>query len=207
MGRQSAVRMASTVPGVDVTAASASGSESTAPSPANAGGEEDRSRTKGSRSDERPKAAPEGRTGWGGVPLVRGPSDTRTTPTPCTCCNHAGDDGNPPMRESSSRLACAASNASPQRSPRLNVSNGDADTPAPRRSVVNPCTPAGAGQSACSSAGWRTISVPAPPPRRCRRAAPRPMPACRPASARCSAPAHRPPGGRTPASRRATPGA
>ena len=43
--------------------------DASAPPPAKAGGEEARLRATGARADERPRAAPEGRTGWEGVSL------------------------------------------------------------------------------------------------------------------------------------------
>ena len=67
---------------------------------------------------------------------------------PCTCRSQRGTPGKSSPCCSSARFAVTREGASPQRSPRLNRSNGGSDSPAGPRRVVNACTPHGAGQSA-----------------------------------------------------------
>src|SRR3546814_766043 len=123
------VRMASTTPGVEVTAASASGS---APAPALA------------------PSPSRGGLGWG---WVSAPAPNRSTRVPCTCLSQRSGDGRPARSISSARLRATTAGSSPSAAralPRLKVSNGGCELPAPERSVVNACTPGAASQSARS---------------------------------------------------------
>ena len=62
-----------------------------APSPANAGGEEGCLRANGSQADERHRAVLDGRTGWGGVLLPHAMSiANRLNPLPTSPCLRRG---------------------------------------------------------------------------------------------------------------------
>src|SRR3546814_6471386 len=123
--------MASTTPGVAVTAASASGS---APAPALA------------------PSPSRGGLGWGWV-SAPAPAPNRSTRVPCTCLSQRSGDGRPARSINSARLRATTAGSSPSAAralPRLNSSNGACEIPAPQRNVVKACTLAGASQFASS---------------------------------------------------------
>src|SRR5690606_8981017 len=79
---------------------------------------------------------------------ARGSTATRG---PGTCRSQRGSEGRSRPVASNARLPATRAGSSPLRKPRSKCSNGGGDVPAGPRSVVNACTPGGAGQSAAST--------------------------------------------------------
>src|SRR5690606_8227308 len=74
-----------------------------------------------------------------------------STPVPCTWRSQCGADGSPARATSAARFAATSAGSSPagpRALPRLKLSNGGSEPPAPWRRVVNAVTPGGAGQLA-----------------------------------------------------------
>src|SRR5690606_39601562 len=78
----------------------------------------------------------------------------RSTRVRCTCRSQHGGDGRPARSTSSARLRATTAGSSPSAAralPRLKLSNGGRELPAPQRSVVKAWTFDGAFQLASST--------------------------------------------------------